>query len=462
MIKRIVSWLVLYYFRFWARIAIRLNQPKIIGITGSVGKSSTRNAVFSILKDYYLTKVIKKGNSETGIPLGILGLQVGDYSFLDWLRLIIFSPFGIFYLKSIQYLIIEMGVDDPYPPKNMGYLLTIVKPDIGIFLNVYPIHTMQFEKIAEKDRDFLLKKITKEKGRIISEANCEIGIYNQDNDYVVKEVKSKRFQSKVGQPLDKKLLSFGKAKNNNIYYLGYKISLLGTKFRFFIKNKGEISLTFKNYLLPKVYEEVFGSAILIGLSVGLKISQIKKSLEDNFSLPYGRSSVFKGINNSIIIDSSYNASRASVLSFLEMAYEIKKQTNKQLIFVFGEMRELGRYAEKEHHLVVEEIIYKVDYLYCVGSLTKKYVVEYIGIHYPKSQLKELKWFKNSVLLGEYLKENVPSQSIVLFKGSQNTIFLEEGLKYILKNKNDFKNLCRQNQYWIELKNKFFSQGSGTN
>ena len=184
--RKIFISVVLSYFRFFAKLALFIHKPKVVGITGSVGKSSARNAVSSVLKDYFTIKVIEKGNSETGIPLGILGLTVNDYSIADWLRLMFQAPLGLSYLRGTKYLVVEMGVDDPYPPKNMGYLLTIVKPQIAIFLNAFPVHTLQFEAAltaAEKEMTkgdavgrikLIVHKIAKEKGRIITNQDVSL------------------------------------------------------------------------------------------------------------------------------------------------------------------------------------------------------------------------------------------------------------------------------------------------
>jgi len=72
------------------------------------------------------------GNSETGIPLGILGLKPKTYSKIEWLKLCAAAPANINYLEGTKYLIAEMGIDEPEPPKNMEYLLTILKPDIAV------------------------------------------------------------------------------------------------------------------------------------------------------------------------------------------------------------------------------------------------------------------------------------------------------------------------------------------
>ena len=163
--RKYISLLYLSYLRYFARKALAKHKPTIIGIAGSVGKSSTAHALFSVLKLHGNTKLV--GNSETGIPLGILGLTPSSYSLADWARLLINAPRGIDHLKGTKYLIAEMGIDDPYPPKNMEYLLTILKPDIAIVLNESATHSMQFGKAisdqqkASSTPEELLELITK-------------------------------------------------------------------------------------------------------------------------------------------------------------------------------------------------------------------------------------------------------------------------------------------------------------
>src|SRR5438270_759680 len=130
---------LLLYFRLFASLALRIHQPEVVGITGSVGKSSAREAIAAVLSAYYPTKVIEKGNSEIGIPLGILGLQVNSLGFqtplrsvADYIRLLVLAVPGLFFLRGTKYLVIEMGVDEPEEPKNMTYLLRIVKPHIAV------------------------------------------------------------------------------------------------------------------------------------------------------------------------------------------------------------------------------------------------------------------------------------------------------------------------------------------
>lgn len=449
---KLIQKFVLYYLRFFAKLALKKHKPQIIAITGSVGKSSTRNAISAVLKNKFNYKVIEKGNSETGIPLGILGLDPGHYRLLDWLKNLILAPFRTDFIKNCQYLVVEMGIDSPFWPKNMDYLLTIVKPDISIVLNAYPVHTMQFDSLisndiqGEKRRDFLTKRIAKEKIKIISLAKPKIAIYNLGNEYIKEQV-----DKIINNLKSTQFLSFGDEKSE-IRLIDYYLDKNGTKFSFYLKNDNQrLDLKIRDYFLPKQYSEVFSSAILTGKILNIESQQIIDNLEKYFSLPAGRGSIFQGINNSIIIDSSYNASKASMLAYLDLSNTLSKKENLPLILALGEMRELGLEAELEHKEIAKKILQiQPQTILLVGQSMIKYV-------YPllvQNKVKVEK-FENSIKLGQYLKENLKDNAVILFKGSQNTIFLEEAVKFVLKDKNDEKKLCRQSKFWFKKKSYLF-------
>ena len=451
--------IILSYLRILARIALKKHHPLIIGVAGSVGKSSTRNAIYAMLKDTAPTKMV--GNSETGIPLGILGITPSGYSSKDWLRMLKKAVKGINFLQGTKYLIAEMGIDEPYPPKNMEYLLTILKPDIAISLNDTAAHTEQFEKVLEEPNApqfttekekyrYLLKRIAMDDTKIITESGCRLGIYNADDQFVASQINEFK-----GAP-DTTLLSFGEGKRNTISYLDQASTLEGSTFRFLLKGEQEekISLTFKKQLFPSEYQELFAATILTGKHLGLTNTQITTNLEKNYTLPKGRSSMLPGINDSIIIDSSYNASKPAMFAFLQLLAQLGLKHRKKKVLLMGDMRELGHEAKMEHVEVAEMISESVEYLYCIGPLTKQFVIPYLEKKKEKIT-KEIMWFPSSTEAGKYLEENLPENSILLVKGSQNTLYLEEAIKSLLKNKDDEKQLCRQEAHWLETKKKYF-------
>ncbi len=174
--RHLLARLVLDYFRILAQLQLikinlwrRLRGQKsiiIIGVTGSAGKTSTMHALVAGLKSQFQVKYSQKANSESGIPLNILGLSMKDYSFKDWLRVALGAPLKLLTnWQDYDIYVVEMGVDEPTEPKNMGYLLKIIRPQIAVFTSVTSVHSQQFEAAGYKDP---LRAIAQEKGRLIA------------------------------------------------------------------------------------------------------------------------------------------------------------------------------------------------------------------------------------------------------------------------------------------------------
>jgi UDP-N-acetylmuramoyl-tripeptide--D-alanyl-D-alanine ligase len=435
---------VLWYFKTIARMALSFSRATIIGIAGSVGKTSTREALYAILRDIAPTHMVA-GNSETGVPLGLVGLFPHDYTPFDWARMMIAAPLHIGFLKNKRYIIIEMGIDDPYPPKNMEYLLTIVKPDIGIITEESAAHTMQFEKIlrlnvviSDTERlKLLIKAITKEDAKMVKQHRCTLGIINGDNPYLTDEFKGSK----------KNILSFGSSTDSIIRLTEYTVNTNKTTFTYILGN-ASINLQFRQYAFPKEFAYVFAPAILAAYKLTIPLDVIQKKLEKYFAPPRGRGSLFNGINNSIIIDSSYNASKPSVISFLKLIQQIKKETKRRAVVVLADMAELGNESQIEHEAVAREVAQVADTLYCVGPLMKRFVIPIVDKQ--KRKPEDIRWFETHTELNGALS-NLPEKSLILFKGSQGNFWLEESIKLLLKNKEDISRLCRQNAFWQRVK-----------
>lgn len=390
--KQKIGLFFLYYLRFFARLQlakIKLLNPKltIIGITGSAGKTSTLLATEAALKPNFRVKTNYGGNSESGIPLNILGFKNPDFSLFSWLIIALFAPFKFLTnWKIYDIYLLEMGIDSAKSPKNMSYLLSIVKPQIGVFLNVTPVHLENFSSLDE---------IAQEKAMLVN--TTDTAIINSTD------------------PLVKKY-----TKNNHI------ISIKPTK------------IDIPGFFLPDIYNISLGAAITIAKTVNINTSIAIDNLKNNFYLPPSRSSVFKGINSSTIIDSSYNSSplaTTEMLNFLD-SYPSPK------IAVLGDMRELGAASELSHQNLYKSALNSADTIICVGPETSR--------NFGPKAKKFLYWWQAA----DYLKNNLPQNATILIKGSQNTIFLEELVKDLLKNPKDTKKICRQSPYWLKLKSKF--------
>ncbi|HPJ17267.1 MAG TPA: Mur ligase family protein [Candidatus Woesebacteria bacterium] len=386
--KNFFSLIFLNYLRLIAKIQlakIKLLNPKlqIVGITGSAGKTSCLLACEAVLKDHFKVKTNYGGNSESGIPLSILDIKITDFKILDWIKIAILSPIKLLTnWKTYDIFLVEMGIDSAKEPKNMAYLLKIIHPDIGIFLNVTSVHIQNFNS---------LDNIAQEKARLINSLNHHgFAILN------------------INDPLVTKYTQITLAK---------KIAIKPFK----VKSP--------RFAFPPAQELTFGAAAALA-----QIFNITPDFS-NYQAPPSRCSLFKGINNSTIIDSSYNS---SLLATTEMLAVLKSSPSPR-IAVLGDMRELGQASKTEHEKLYKIALNSADLIISVGVETQKY----FG---PKSEK-----FLNYKKALDYLLKNLPKNSTILVKGSQNTIFLEELVKGLLADKSDSKLLCRQSPYWQKLK-----------
>ena len=395
--KQTLGRIFLKYLRFFARIQIaknKLTNPhlKIVGITGSAGKSSTLLAAEAALTDQFKVKSNYGANSESGIPLNILGFSTPDFSLLSWLKIALLTPFKIlFYWPKIDVYLLEMGIDSQKAPKNMAYLLSIVQPDIGIFLNVSPVHLENFPS---------LESIAQEKALLVNQA--KLAIINPKDPLVKKFTKNP-----------------------------HKILIKPRK------------ITLKDYYLPPIYSISIGAAYELANSLGMDKTQILDNLSKNFRLPASRASLIKGINDSLIIDSSYNSSPLATNELLKFLATFPSPK----IAVLGDMRELGQASPESHQQLYKSALKSADLIISVGPETSRH----FG---PKAQ-KFLYWWQAA----DYLQNRLPPHSTILVKGSQNTIFLEELVKalippvqlnYYLSN----HLICRQETHWLNRKSNF--------
>lgn len=443
--KNIFSNFFLLYIKFWAKIALTFTKAKIIGVAGSVGKTSTKMAIKVVFEDFGRV-VVSEGNSETGVPLGLLGIKQETFSLFGWLATALKCPLRIFYLKKVDYLIVEMGTDDIVWPKNMEYLLSIVRPEYVIWLNTSPAHLQQFganinERNYEKNLHLSRLSLANEDGKIITKNNFKLAIVNNDDAYI----------KNVLTGFDHEKINFyGLDKNNSSFLLDYSLEFPNTKFLISVFGE-EYALEIKNHLLAKEYWQNFASVLLLAKSLKLNVPDAITALEDRWLLPKGRGGLIKAINNSWIIDGSYNASPDAFEAQLDLFKKVVEKNNFKPVLVVGDMRELGDViAPQAHQQLAQRISQTNAVVYLVGSLMKTYVLPHLI-----EQKMTVKWFEDSYQLGKVLKQELLENSLVLFKGSQNTIFLETAVEMVLKNIEDKQLLCRQSKHWEKVRQKYF-------
>ena len=350
-----------YILKVLSKSAIAKYKPMVIGITGSVGKTSTKEAIFSVLRGAFdVRQTSANYNNEIGFPMAILGLRkVGK---LVWIPNILKSIWLIIkkHKNYPKILILEMAADKP---GDIKYLTDIAKPNIGIVtaLGEIPVH-IEFFSGPEQ--------IAKEKSNIVKALSSnDLAILNYDDSAVLN----------MSQVSKAQVMTFGFNQGADVmasdlnYYISQADEIsAGITFKVNYQGKS-VPFKLKNALAKhQVYSALCG--VCVGMKLGLNLLQIGQALE-NLDYPKHRMKLEKGIKNTFIIDDTYNASPIATKAGLQTLNDfgnkiIEKQGIGRKIAVLGDMLELGQYTVKAHNEIGELAGQIADILVCVGSRAK--------------------------------------------------------------------------------------------
>lgn len=436
--KHYLSLLYLLYLRFFAKLQLAKNpRAVIVGITGSSGKSSAVSSIALALSTRGVVKQTLGGNSESGIPLDILGLHTSTYSYLDWLRLAVLAPLKVlFSWPHYDFYVVEMGIDSPNSPKNMSYLLSIIRPSIGVFLNAGLVHGANFDHLVqdrspERRAKKIVLEIAKEKTKLLEILPpTGLAVYNYDQ----KEI------SNLVSAVVARRLSFGRHKGASV-----QTSSTLTRRGFSIRAKylhHEVNLLLPEYL-ERGYEGTFGATLALSYGLSLPVEQVLEKLK-TYRPPPGRLRTFAGTRELTLLDSSYNASPATMYNCLSLLGEVAKGRHK--VAVIGDMRELGAGSKKAHKELADWLTRFTDEAILFGPQTLAHTLPVL-----ESRRFPVHHFDKMAELNAYTKEQLPKGSLVLIKGSQNTILLERAVEALLANHSDATSLCRRGSYWDKVR-----------
>lgn len=339
---------------------------KVVGITGSNGKTSTKDILSSILKTKYKTYKTKGNlNNELGVPLTLLSLS-----------------------EDTEIAVIEMGMSSL---GEIEVLTNLARPDAAIITSIGTAH---LQDLKTKDN------IIKAKLEIVKGLKKDgLFVYHGDDDDLKSAV------NKLG--ITQKTMTFGKNKSND--YIIEEISTDKSGINFRIKTD-----TTENFFLPMIgSHQMFNAtaAIAIAKYFNLITDDIQNGL-NNLELTAMRNELIHG-NGFDILNDSYNSNPDSSKAALKTLYSLSDYAQK--ILIFGDMLELGDEEIKMHREIGELIDFsKIDYLFTFGNLAKYTADE------AKKNIKHKKVFsfddKNE--LTSKLKEVLNENSIILLKGSR--------------------------------------------
>ncbi len=440
------------YYHILARLArfyVKKHKPFVIWVCGSVGKTSCRMIVSQILQAGLKGKKIvtseKNFNGELWLSLSIF--QIEKFEPTVWCLIQTYCKIRLktfFGKKPYDVIFLEYGIDHPW---EMNFLLSIVKPEIWIFTSIDKVHSLQFgdpDVIAREEA--LLIKNTK-----------EIAFINMSDQY------GRQLMDK----LDIDIFRYHTEETSDetdIHYVHNQLiknhDHISSKATLFIKKQ---KITVETNLIGK--ENLWYIWVwlcikdILAHRFSISLPKSSDTVKITITLQPWRFTLFKGLRDSILIDSSYNAAPMSMRKVLDSVYAIKKECLKshKIIACLGDMRELGDFEEQEHRLLAWPVSQIADVVVAVGTNSVNHFSDELRkIWYPSEQIFP---YLSSVLAGEKIKEIIKENShqnyIVVFKWSQNTIFLEEAVKVNLADSEKRKKLPRQSKRWLSTKKKFF-------
>lgn len=421
--------------RFFSMRIIKKYNPKIVAITGSVGKTSSKEAIFSILSSKYRARKNEKNyNNEIGVPLTIIGSETGGNSVLKWLIIFIKSFLMIIFpFKFPEVLILEMGADRP---GDIAYLTEFIKCDAIVITDISGSHLEYFktiEKVAQEK--WTLVKNLKENG---------LAVINADNKKII-NLKNKNKREDVN------FSTFGFSEEADVQvtevFYNYsddngKDEIKGLSFKLNYKGTS-IPMRLNNILAEhSIYAAL--SAISIAIGFELNLVEIAEALE-NFSMPTGRMTLIAGIKNTSIIDDTYNSSPVSAIAAIKALKNIEAPRK---IAVMGDMLELGENNESGHIEVARKFLeIESGIFFAVGERMKIASEELKKHNISPERLFE---FSDPMNAGRKLQEIMKPGDLILVKGSQG-MRMEKVVEEIMNEPEKAEQLlCRQNKEWKNI------------
>jgi len=389
--------------KYFALKTLEKYQPKIIGITGSIGKTSTRDAIEVVLREHFRVRASAKNfNNEIGVPLTILGEKSSPgHSLLGWFGLFFRAAQLVFGARQASYpdiLILEMGVDHP---GDMNYLLSIAQPDIGVLTNVGASHLEFFKtpKALLREKKLIVTRLPKT-GR---------AIMNVDNEAIagiVDSIKAPTLTYGFAESADVRALELERSTGHGQDGLRFKLVYEGSAVPIYLP--GALG---DNALAASL------AAATVGIELNMNLIDIAERLRQ-YQSPRGRMRAIEGIKNTLLIDDSYNAAPESTQSALQVLARLERRGEGRKIAVLGEMLELGPMSESSHEelgQLVAEL--GIDLLLTIGPLGQ---VTATAAHEAGMTEDQVFAFADAAAAGRFLQERMHEQDVILVKGSQGS------------------------------------------
>jgi UDP-N-acetylmuramoyl-tripeptide--D-alanyl-D-alanine ligase len=422
MIKRFARSIVVSVLGWQVRRLRKKHDFKVVAVAGSIGKTSTKFAIAQVLDERFRVR-FQEGNYNdlVSVPLVFFGQAMPSLlNPLAWLGVFVRNEMQIHRNFPYEVVVVEVGTDGP---GQIAAFEQYLHADIAVLTSIAPEH-MEF--FVDLDAVALEELEIQEYSDVVL-VNADL----TDTRYIEQIERVETY-----------------ALHNSATYKVSSFAFQPDGVKFDVQKQGKkfISTSHTGISEPHLYS--LTAAISVADRLGMTAGEIIAGLEQVKPVS-GRMQRLNGINNSTIIDDSYNASPEAVKAALETLYRVDAP---QKIALLGNMNELGDYS-KQAHIDVGSFCdpKQLDEVLTLGPDANKY----LAISAANAGCKVTK-FENPYDAGKHLAESITAGAVVLVKGSQNNVYAEEAIKEILADPSDANKLVRQSPDWLKEKTKNFN------
>ncbi len=384
-----------------AQIVLWRHRPKIIAVTGSVGKTTTKEAIYAVMTGSCKVRANKKTlNTEFGVPLTILGLESGWNSPWRWLMNVVKGAMVAAYAPDYpDWLVVEVGADKPGDIRSLARWL---KPDVAVITSIpdVPTHVEFFSSPAA---------LAREKARLAEHLKHDGILIIDGDDTLTQEILEKHRSQAV---------SFGIGGSNAFVAVDAGVQYEEKRpvgMHFYCEHSGaRLSVSLRGGLgIPRVYSAL--AALAVAETVGIPLEMAAEAL-GKWAPPPGRMRLLEGIKGSLVIDDSYNSSPAAAHAALHTLKELKGFKKK--IAVLGDMLELGKYSKDTHTEVGKHAAKATKMLVTVGFRARAIAEAALDGGLSESAIRQYDQGE-SARAGKELEPDIDKSTVILIKGSQS-------------------------------------------
>jgi len=422
--KKAAKSLVVSILAWQVKRLYKKNQFKVVGVVGSIGKTSTKLAIARVLSEHHKVQYQEGNYNEiVSVPLIFFGHKLPSlFNPFAWLSIFIKNESQIAKKYPYEVVVLEIGTDFP---GQIAAFKKYLHLDIAVVTALTPEHMMYFSGLSA-----------------VAEEELSVAQYSKRLLLNVDLCPKNLTLSYSGTYLSYALKQDATYTMDPVVYSEY-----GTRFTLNKDRQPWIEADSKSFSEAQLYSLTAAAAVADLLEVP------KEAIEGGFAgiLPVaGRMQLLQGLNNSTIIDDTYNASPDAVKGALDALYRYKAIRK---IALLGNMNELGAISAESHAEVGKLCV--PSQLFLLITLGPD-ANEHLAAAAEKNGCKVARTH-SPVEAAKVILEVLEAGDVVLVKGSQNGVYAEEAVKMLLENKADTAKLVRQSKSWIAKKQAQFKE-----